>query len=220
MAKFRLATLLKLRERDRDMAAKALQDVHLAIDKLDTAQSEIDEANSQMNEARKQSSFGAINLNQILDAQRYQMVLAAQSAQIAEHKGKLTQELERRQFALVQSQKAVKSLEKLRDQRDQAADLHALARQQERLDEWSSIRHAMTAIREEQPTQTVTIHNEKTRRAFFVVLRSNGFGSSVHSWNGSFQRDRQSANDCTSHWSVERNRHPRRTVKASHGQCS
>ena len=148
MAKFRLATLLKLRERDRDMAAKAVQDVYLAIGKLDAAQQEIDEANSQMYEARKQSSFGAINLNQILDAQRYQMVLSAQSAQIADHKGKLNQELERRQFALVQSQKAVKSLEKLRDQRSQAADVHALARQQERLDEWSSIRHAMTAIRE------------------------------------------------------------------------
>jgi flagellar export protein FliJ len=146
MAKFRLATLLKLRERDRDLAAKAVQDVYLAIEKLETAQHEINLANSQMNEARKQSSFGAINLNQILDAQRYQIVLAAQSAQIADHQGKLNQELERRQFALVQCQKSVKSLEKLRVQRDQAADTHALARQQERLDEWSSIRHAMTAI--------------------------------------------------------------------------
>jgi flagellar export protein FliJ len=149
MAQFRLATLLKIREQDRDMAAKAVQDVRLAIEKLDNAQLEIDEANRQMNEARKQSSSGAINLNQILDAQRYQLVLSAQSTQIADHKGKLNQELERRQFTLVQSQKAVKSLEKLRDQRSQAADLHALARQQERLDEWSSIRHAMSAIRAE-----------------------------------------------------------------------
>ena len=148
MAKFRLATLLKIRERDRDVAAKAVQDVRLAIEKLDEAQRDIDEANRQMNEARKQSSFGAINLHQILDAQRYQMVLSAQAAQIADHKGKLNQELERRQFALMQSQKAVKSLEKLRDQRAQEADVHALAKQQERLDEWSSIRHAMIGIRE------------------------------------------------------------------------
>ncbi len=139
---------MKIRERDRDLAAKALQDVRLALEKLDIAQQEIDLANQQMNDARKQSSFGAINLHEILDAQRYQMVLSAQSAQIADHKGKLNQELERRQFALVQSQKAVKSLEKLRDQRAQAADLHALARQQDRLDEWSSIRHAMSSIRE------------------------------------------------------------------------
>ena len=149
MPKFRLATLLKLRERDRDIAAKAVQDVHLAIEKLDTAQQEIDQANLQMNETRKESSFGAINLHQILDAQRYQMVLSAQSAQIADHKGKLNQELQRRQFTLVQCQKAVKSLEKLRDQRALAADIHALTRQQERLDEWSSIRHAMNSIREE-----------------------------------------------------------------------
>ena len=147
MVKFRLATLLKIRERDRDIAAKAVQDVRLAIEKLDEAQRDIDDANQQMNEARKQSSFGAINLRQILDAQRYQMVLSAQAAQIADHKSKLNQELERRQFALVQSQKAVKSLEKLRDQRVQAADVHALAKQQERLDEWSSIRHAMNVIR-------------------------------------------------------------------------
>ena len=148
MAKFRLETLLKIRERDRDIAAKAVLDVRMAIEKLDEAQRDIDEANRQMNEARKQSSFGAINLHQILDAQRYQMVLSAQAAQIADHRGKLNQERERRQFALMQSQKAVKSLEKLRDQRVQAADVHALARQQERLDEWSSIRHAMAAIRE------------------------------------------------------------------------
>ena len=146
MAKFRLATLLKIREQERDMAAKALQDVRMAIEKLDNAQLEIEQANRQMNEARKESSYGAINLHQILDAQRYQMVLAAQSAQIADHKGKLNQELERRQFALIQSQKAVKSLEKLRDQRTQAADLLALAKQQERLDEWSSIRHAMSQV--------------------------------------------------------------------------
>jgi len=149
MAKFRLATLLKIRERDRDLAAKALQDVRLAIERLDEAQKEIDESNRLMNDARKQSSFGAINLHQILDAQRYQLVLSAQSAQIADHKGKLNQELERRQFALVQGQKAVKSLEKLRDQRVQAADVEALAKQQERLDEWSSIRHAMSAIRKD-----------------------------------------------------------------------
>ncbi len=148
MVKFRLAILLKLRERDRDIAAKAVQDVRLAIEKLDNAQLEIDEANRQMNETRKESSFGAINLPQILDAQRYQMVLSAQSAQIADHKSKLNQELERRQFALVQSQKAVKSLEKLRDQRAQAADINELAKQQERLDEWSSIRHAISASQE------------------------------------------------------------------------
>jgi len=148
MARFRLATLLKIRERDRDLAAKGVQEVHMALEKLNETQREIDHANLEMNNARKNSSSGAIDLRQILDAQRYQIVLSAQSAQIADHRSKLHQELERRQFTLVQAQKAVKSLEKLRDQRAQAADVQALAKQQERLDEWSSIRHAMGAIRE------------------------------------------------------------------------
>ncbi|MEQ1827616.1 MAG: flagellar export protein FliJ [Pirellula sp.] len=144
MAKFRLATLLKLRERDRDFAAKAVQEVRLAIDKLQERQREIDEANSQMDHFRKTASNGHINLNQILDAQRYQMILAAQSAQIADHQGKLSQELERRQNTLLHCQQAVKSLEKLREHKDEAAQLHALAKQQERLDEWSSIQNAMS----------------------------------------------------------------------------
>ena len=143
MPKFRLATLLKLRERDRDIAAKAVQDVRLAIDKLNERQREIDESNRSMDQFRKQASNGAINLHQILDAQRFQMVLSAQTAQIADHQGKLSQELERRQIALIKCQQAVKSLEKLRDQRDEAATVNALAKQQERLDEWSNIRHAM-----------------------------------------------------------------------------
>jgi flagellar export protein FliJ len=142
MAQFRLATLLKLRQRDRDVAAKLVQDVRAAIEKLDERQREIDQSNRDMDNFRMQASHGAVNLQRILDAQRFQMVLAAQSEQIADHQGKLKQELERREFTLMKSQQAVKSLEKLRDQRDEQEQLIALSKQQERLDEWSSIRHA------------------------------------------------------------------------------
>jgi flagellar protein FliJ len=142
MAKFRLATLLKLRVRDRDLAAKAVQDVLLAIDKLKERQLEIDQSNAEMDAYRKQASHGSVNLPQILDAQRFQMVLSAQSAQIAEHQGTLQQELQRREATLLKCQHAVKSLEKLKDQLEVAAQGHALAKQQERLDEWSSVRHA------------------------------------------------------------------------------
>ena len=143
MAKFRLATLLKLRIRDRDIAAKAVQDVRNAIAKLTERENEIHVSNREMDDYRKQASHGAVNLHQILDAQRFQMVLAAQLDQIADHQSKLKQELERREFTLLKTQQAVKSLEKLKEQRDHAAEVHALAKQQERLDEWASIRHAM-----------------------------------------------------------------------------
>ena len=157
MAKFRLATLLKLRIRDRDIAAKAVQDVRHAIVKLTDRENEIRTSNREMDEYRMQASHGAVNLHQILEAQRFQMVLSAQLDQIADHQSKLKQELERREFTLLKTQQAVKSLEKLREQRDEAAEIHALAKQQERLDEWASIRHAMS-IRLEQETAPQNNH--------------------------------------------------------------
>jgi len=150
MAKFRLATLLKLRERDRDMAANAVQEVRNAIEKLNEMKRSIDQSNEQMDDFRKNASRGAVDLQQILDAQRYQMVLSSQLTQIADRQGQLSQEMERRQIALVKSQQSVKALEKLRDQREDAATVHALAKQQERLDEWSSIRHAMNGTHDEK----------------------------------------------------------------------
>ncbi len=145
MAKpFRLATLLRLRERDRDHAAKAVQEVHMAIGKLNDAEAEIRQINADMDAVRKDASHGMIAIRQILDAQRYQLILEAQAAEIADHQGKLQQELERRQHQLVRAQQSVKSLEKLRDQRAKAEDTLALAKQQERLDEWASVRYSMS----------------------------------------------------------------------------
>jgi flagellar export protein FliJ len=143
MVKFRLATLLKIRERDRDQAAKMVQDARLAIAKVEENKRELMVQNAEMNDLRKGASSGAIDLRRLLDAQRFQMVLAAQVQQLDEHLGKLQQELERREASLLKCQQAVKSLEKLRDQRIESAETFALLKQQERTDEWSSVRHAM-----------------------------------------------------------------------------
>ena len=124
--KFRLATLLKIRERERDQAGQAVSDALIAIAKMDEAKRDIDQQNRAMDELRKQSSNGRISLGQILDAQRYQLVLAAQAAHIAQDRSLLVQELERRQAKLLKCQQAVKSLEKLRDNRFAAEDELAL----------------------------------------------------------------------------------------------
>ena len=98
-----------------------------------------------MDAYRKHSSNGTIQLHQILNAQRFQTVLAAESAQIADQQRTLLQELEQHKIALLQCQQAVKSLEKLKEKRDDAAQTLALGKEQERLDEWSSIQHAMNS---------------------------------------------------------------------------
>jgi flagellar export protein FliJ len=144
MFKFRLATLLKIRKRDRDQAAKMVQDARLAIAKVEENKRELMAQNAEMNDLRKGASAGAIDLRRLLDAQRFQMILLAQVQQLDDHLSKLNQELERREASLLKCQQSVKSLEKLRDQRIESAETLALLKQQERTDEWSSVRHAIS----------------------------------------------------------------------------
>ncbi len=157
MSKFRLATLLKMRERERNQAGQRVQDARLAIDKLEMAKREILAQNEEMSEMRKCASQGTVNMRNILDTQRFQMTLLAQVQQIDQHLGELRQELQRRELALVHCQQEVKSLEKLREQRREEAESRSLLQQQERTDEWASIRFAMDIQRDserEQPKQS------------------------------------------------------------------
>ncbi len=140
--RFRLATLLKIRERERDEAGRAVQEAQVAIDRILDAQREIDTINEQMDSVRKQASYGNVLLTQLLDAQRYQLVLAAQSSQLQQNLQTLQDELGRRRDVLIQRQQAVKSLEKFREQRSKEAEKIELARNQSRLDEWSNIKFA------------------------------------------------------------------------------
>jgi flagellar export protein FliJ len=143
MTKFRLATLLKLRERHRDHAAKSVQDALLAIEKIEQSKRELLSENEQMNLLRKNASHGSMDLKKLLDAQRFQMILDTQVEQLNQHLGQLNQELERRKATLLRCQVALKSLDKLREQRDQSIEAVALTKLQERTDEWSSVRFAM-----------------------------------------------------------------------------
>jgi flagellar protein FliJ len=142
MAKFRLATLLKIRERERDHASQEVQKARQAIEKLEASKRDLLHQNELMNAVRKQSGQGALDLRQLLDAQRFQMVLLGQVQQLDQNLGELGQELQRREANLLRCQQGVKALEKLREHRDQSAQTLALTKQQERTDEWASVKFA------------------------------------------------------------------------------
>ena len=124
------------------MAAKAVQDVRNAIAKLTERENEIHASNREMDEYRKQASHGAVNLHQILDAQRFQMLLLSQAQQLDQTLGELGQELQRRELKLLRCQQNVKSLEKLKEHREDEAERLLWSKQQERTDEWASVRFA------------------------------------------------------------------------------
>lgn len=142
MKNFRLATLLKIREQERDRAAKEVMDARNAIQKLEAAKAEVQEENERINEFRKQASFGNVNMQSILDAQRFQMLLAAQVQQLDDHLGKLNQELQRRESKLLECQQGVKSLEKLKQHQEENWLASENNRMQMQTDEWASVRFA------------------------------------------------------------------------------
>lgn len=141
---FRLKSILQLRRRERDHAGKEVSDAIAAIDVLDNKLAEIESQQRSMESIRRRSGEGRVELHQILDAERYQLILAAQTAHIKQDKSLLVQELERRQARLVLRQQAVKALEKLEQTyRNQIADVQR-RREQDRLDEWSQVQTSIT----------------------------------------------------------------------------
>jgi flagellar protein FliJ len=58
---------------------------------------------------------GALDVDQLLDSHRYEMVLAAQLKFIADQHAKLAVEIEKRRQALVAADREVRVLEKLRE---------------------------------------------------------------------------------------------------------
>lgn len=135
--KFRLQSLLKLRCRERDSAGKDVSDAQAAIALVDAQIAEIESEQLHMERMRRKASDGAVSLTLALDAERYQMVLAANRSQIAQDRSLLIQELERRQAILVLKQQAVKVLEKLEENHRARLVESDLKREQAALDDWS-----------------------------------------------------------------------------------
>lgn len=140
---FRLDSVLKLRQRERDQAGKDVADAVAAIALLDTKLSEIAVQQRQLESLRRDFSQGSISTNRMLDAERYQLVLAAQHAHVSGDRSLLVQELDRRRAKLVIRQQAVKALEKLEQRHDERFAEEQRKRQQLLLDEWSQ---AQTSI--------------------------------------------------------------------------
>jgi flagellar FliJ protein len=134
--RFRLATLWKLRVQDRDQRrvelGQALEAERILCEREDVLLAEI----SQMqNLARTASSPGAINVDRLQEVQRYRLLLQAQLAGLKQQKAQVAQEVERRRLALVEADRQVKTLEKLREKQVAAHERLLDAADRKELDE-------------------------------------------------------------------------------------
>lgn len=116
--RFRLATLQKLREIHRDelrsKLAEAVQAQQILEEQFAQVVTEIANLESMR---RKAVTNSTINVDSLLEAQRYQGVLTMQQAKMREQMRLLAAEVERRREAVVEADRQVKVLEKLRERK-------------------------------------------------------------------------------------------------------
>jgi flagellar protein FliJ len=126
---FRMTTLLRLRETDRDERrlelSEALRAEDILREQMDIIHAEWEWLKSR---CRKAAGPGAVDVDHLLEAQRYELTLRAQEQRLTEQHARLMEEIERRRAALVAADREVKILEKLREHQ---AERHR--REEERL---------------------------------------------------------------------------------------
>ncbi len=113
--KFRMAMLLKLREAARDERRAELGKAHRADDVLAENLKRIEAAvKALVDRCRKAAGPGTIDLDLLIEAQRYEIILKVQQRHVNEQRAKLAVEIEHRRVALLAANREVRVLEKLR----------------------------------------------------------------------------------------------------------
>ena len=118
--RFRLATLLRLREATRDQRRAELAEAYRVDEMLQEQLREVDGAFGALRDAcRKAVGPGPVDIDGLLVAQRYELSLKARQRQIVEQRAAVAGEIERRREALVAANREVRVLENLRDKQAQ-----------------------------------------------------------------------------------------------------
>ncbi|MDZ4658923.1 MAG: flagellar export protein FliJ [Bythopirellula sp.] len=116
--RFRLATLQKLREIQRDELRSKLAEAVQAHQILEEELAHVTTDIANLQAMRRQAvTSGQVNVEPLLEAQRYHGVLLAQQATMQEQTRLLTAEVERRRVAVVEADRQVKVLEKLHERK-------------------------------------------------------------------------------------------------------
>jgi len=112
---FRLAALLRLRESRRDECRAALAETYRSDEALEK---QLDGLGRELDALRKfcrlKISPGTVEIDRLVEAQRYELVTRAQQRLVAQQRQTVAAEIELRRQALVEADREVRVLEKLR----------------------------------------------------------------------------------------------------------
>ncbi len=139
--RFRLKSVATLREQARDRIAEAVAEVQeaqrIVREQIAQLQREIEEALKQ----RQTASTGIVRIDRLLLVQRHQLMLEAQREQAVQQLRLLEEEYERRRALLVEAEKEVKAMEKLKETQKARWEQEQLAAEQKQIDEWASTQY-------------------------------------------------------------------------------
>jgi flagellar FliJ protein len=139
--RFRLQTLRRIREMSRDELRVRLAEAFQAEQILAEQRAAVDAEAAALAAQRRQMMLdGALDVNRLLESQRYQLLLEAQSGTLAEQAAKLADEVELRRQAVVEADRQVRVLDKLRERRLRQHEQAQQAAEAKRMDEIAATR--------------------------------------------------------------------------------
>ncbi len=133
---FRLESLLKIRQARRGECQAALAEGYRVDEVLRKQFENFERELDVLKEfCRRKVSPGGIDIDRLVEAQRYELVTKAQQGKIVQQRETVAAEIERRRQAMVEADREVRILEKLRERQAEQHRREEERREANRLDE-------------------------------------------------------------------------------------
>jgi flagellar export protein FliJ len=114
--KFRLATLMRLREHTRDERRVELAEAYRVDNILkERIGNLVEEMESMKSRQRTTSQPGTVDIDLLVESQRYEVALKAQQREFEQQRQTIAVEIDRRQQRLIEANREVRVLEKLQE---------------------------------------------------------------------------------------------------------
>lgn len=141
--RFRLETLLKLREARRDEQRSALAQAFHAEQVLADNRRALADEQAALRDVQRSATAGRyLNVNRLMEALRYDLVLRSSEQELDQQEKLLAVEIERRRLALVEADRAVRTLELLDERHRRQHTQRQQRLETKQLDEVASIQQA------------------------------------------------------------------------------
>jgi len=138
--RFRLQTLERLREAARDTCREQLAEA-LRIDTGLVEQLEKLQADARLARELQTVPAGKVDVDRLLEAQRYEAMVGVEIRHVESQRAQVAVEIERRRAVLMEADREVKVLEKLKAVRRREYDEAAQRQEMKQLDESAGRRH-------------------------------------------------------------------------------